>query len=113
MQQNPIELFQLMHARGLCRGITDLYRAWAYYHEAAADYVNADAVFQLGRRELAQPTDELDTAHNNLIFAVGVYVNAKYKFAKKKRALKLIRRFFTGDIGGQPLEVKRAEDGAH
>lgn len=74
MQQNPLELYQILHARGLCRGITDLYRAWAYYHEAAGDYRSADAVFQLGRRELAQPADELDIAHRNLIFAAGVQV---------------------------------------
>lgn len=51
-----------------------MYKAWAYYHEAVGDYKSADSVFQMGKRELAQPASELDIAHKNLIFAAGVQV---------------------------------------
>lgn len=64
----------MMHARGLCRGCADLYRAWAYYHEAAGDFRSADVVFQLGKRELAQPYEELTVAHQNMVFAAGQQV---------------------------------------
>ncbi|XP_025830575.1 probable inactive serine/threonine-protein kinase bub1 isoform X4 [Agrilus planipennis] len=71
MQPNPLELFHMMHAQGLCRSCADLYRAWAYYHEVAGDFKSADMVFQLGEQELAQPYEELVTAHRNLVYAVG------------------------------------------
>lgn len=74
MQQNPLELYQMIYARGLCRGCAEFYRAWAFYHEAAADYRSADEVFQLGRRELAQPFEELILAHQQLVFAAGQQV---------------------------------------
>lgn len=75
MQHNPLELFNIMYKRGSCRGCTDFYKAWAYYYEAAGDFQHADRVFQWGKRENAQPFDDLDHAHNNLIFAAGQHVS--------------------------------------
>lgn len=65
----------MMHAKGLCKGCADLYKAWAYYHEAAGDYRSADLVFQYGIRSFAQPYEELIDAHQNLYIAVGQHVS--------------------------------------
>lgn len=74
-QQNPLELYQMMHARGLSVGCADLYKAWAYYHEVVGDYKSANAIFELGKQALAQPYDELEMAHQNLIMAAGKHVS--------------------------------------
>lgn len=63
-----------MHSKGLCIGCADLYRAWAYYHEAVGDFTSAHHVFELGKNALAQPYDELENAHKNLVIAAGQHV---------------------------------------
>lgn len=75
LQQNPLELYHMMHAQGLCIGCADLYKAWAYYHEAAGDYKSANAVFEYGERALAQPYEDLLVAHQNMIIAAGQHVS--------------------------------------
>lgn len=64
----------MMRSKGLCVGCADLYRAWAYYHEAAGDFSNAHNVFELGKNALAQPYEELESAHKNLVIAAGQHV---------------------------------------
>lgn len=65
----------MMHAKGLCKGCADLYKAWAYYHEAVGDFRSANLVFEYGRRALAQPYEELMDAHQNLYIAAGQHVS--------------------------------------
>lgn len=67
-----------MRAKGLCRGCADLYRAWAYYYEAAGDFQSASNVFEDGKHALAQPYEDLENAHQNLIMAAGQHVNIEY-----------------------------------
>lgn len=64
-----------MHAQGLCRGCADMYKAWAYYYEAAGDYKNADLIYKCGKQELAQPYEELEAAHQNFVISVGERVS--------------------------------------
>lgn len=61
----------MLYAKGICRGVADMYKAWAYYFEVVGDYKSADLVFQRGERELAQPFEELMMAHRNMIYAAG------------------------------------------
>lgn len=72
----------MMHAKGLCNGCADLYKAWAYYHEAAGDFRSANLVFEYGRRALAQPYEELIDAHQNLYIAAGQHVS-KFSFTER------------------------------
>lgn len=65
----------MMKAKGMCIGCADFYKAWAYYYEAAGDFQGANNVFEEGKRNLAQPYEELETAHKNLIMAAGQYVS--------------------------------------
>lgn len=65
----------MMHAKGLCKGCADLYKAWAYYHEAVGDFHSANLVFECGRKALAQPYEELMDAHQNLFIAIGQHVS--------------------------------------
>lgn len=65
----------MMYAQGLCRGCADFYKAWAYYYEAAGDYKNADLIFKCGKKEVAQPYDELAIAHQNFLLSVGQQVS--------------------------------------
>lgn len=90
MQQNPLELYQMLYSKGLYKGVSDLYRAWAYYHEVAGDYRNADAVFQLGRKELAQPYEELLEAHKNMIYAAGQQVKYIFQLVECNLQMQLI-----------------------
>lgn len=76
----------MMRAKGLCRGCADLYRAWAYYYEAAGDFQSANNVFEDGKRVLAQPYEELENAHQNLIMAAGQHVNIQKKFSVTSKA---------------------------
>jgi checkpoint serine/threonine-protein kinase len=73
-QQNPLELYHMMYTQGLCRGCADMYRAWAYYFEAASDFQNAHQVFECGKKQLAQPYEELQNAHENLVIAAGQHM---------------------------------------
>lgn len=73
--ENSLELYQMMHAKGLCTGCADLYRAWAFYYEVTGDFQNANQIFELGKKELAQPMDELEAAHKNMIYAAGQQVS--------------------------------------
>uniref|UniRef100_V5GRK0 Mitotic checkpoint serine/threonine-protein kinase n=1 Tax=Anoplophora glabripennis TaxID=217634 RepID=V5GRK0_ANOGL len=77
LQQNPLELYHMMRAKGLCCGCADLYRAWAYYYEAVGDFQSANNVFEDGKRVLAQPYEDLENAHQNLIMAAGQHVNVE------------------------------------
>lgn len=71
---NALELYSMMHAKGLCIGCADLYRAWAFYYEATGDYRRANDIFELGKKVLAQPYDALEAAHENMIYAAGQQV---------------------------------------
>ncbi|CAH0553931.1 unnamed protein product [Brassicogethes aeneus] len=73
LQENPIELYNVMHARNLCRGWADLYVAWAHYHEVVGDFLGANNVIELGKRALANPNTQIDEAHISLLKAVGQY----------------------------------------
>lgn len=69
----------MMRAKGLCRGCADFYKAWAYYYEATGDFQSANNVFEDGKRALAQPYEDLENAHQNLIMAAGQHVNVKLR----------------------------------
>lgn len=69
LQQNPDELFQLLYSKGICVSCSDLYRAWAFYHEIADDYKRANAIYQLGLQVLAQPYEELEQAQKLVLYA--------------------------------------------
>ncbi|XP_019868054.2 uncharacterized protein LOC109596895 isoform X2 [Aethina tumida] len=73
MHSEPIELFHMMYANGLCRGCADLYKAWSHYHEAAEDFQGANNILELGKKAMAQPYEELEMAYQNLLMAVGQY----------------------------------------
>lgn len=66
LQQNPLELFPCLHNKGICVFCADLYKAWAYYHEAAGDFKRAEAVFKMGLSVFAQPYGELVAARDNM-----------------------------------------------
>lgn len=102
MQNNPIELYQMMYAKGICIGCADLYKAWAYYHEAVDDFKSADAVFENGMKQLAQPYDELKMARDNLIVAAGshmLYGTDQRKLMEKRQALTSLASFKSGRVG--------------
>ncbi|RZC42274.1 mitotic checkpoint serine/threonine-protein kinase BUB1 beta [Asbolus verrucosus] len=102
LQQNPLELYHMMYAQGLCRGCADMYRAWAYYHEAASDFQNAHKVFECGKRELAQPYEELQNAHQNLIMAAGqhiIYGPNERDLSEKRQALTSLCTYKSGHVG--------------
>ncbi|KAF5288973.1 hypothetical protein FQA39_LY03852 [Lamprigera yunnana] len=106
LQQNPLELYHMMHAKGICRGCADLYRAWAYYHEVVGDYRSADVVFQMGKRELAQPYDELIEAHQNMIYAVGQQVVSgvnEQRLIEQRQALTALRPYMAGKYGSERI----------
>lgn len=67
----------MMYSRGLCRGIADMYKAWAYYYEAVGDFQSAHNIFECGKKELAQPYHDLHVAHENLVTAAGRHVRLK------------------------------------
>ncbi|XP_044751997.1 mitotic checkpoint serine/threonine-protein kinase BUB1 beta-like isoform X2 [Coccinella septempunctata] len=102
-QQNPLELYQMMHARGLSVGCADLYKAWAYYHEAAGDYKSANSIFELGKQALAQPYDELEMAHQNLVMAAGkhmLYGPSEDQLLERRQALTSLRTYKGGKAVG-------------
>lgn len=65
----------MMKAKGLCIGCADFYKAWAYYYEAMGDFTGANNVLEEGLKNLAQPREELENAHKNLIMAAGQHVS--------------------------------------
>ncbi|XP_045472782.1 mitotic checkpoint serine/threonine-protein kinase BUB1 beta-like [Harmonia axyridis] len=102
-QQNPLELYQMMHARGLSVGCADLYKAWAYYHEAAGDYKSANAIFELGKQALAQPYEELEMAHQNLVMAAGKHLlfgPSEDHLIERRQALTSLRTYKGGKAVG-------------
>ncbi|KAB0797214.1 hypothetical protein PPYR_08208 [Photinus pyralis] len=104
LQPNPVELYQMMHSKGLCKGCADLYRAWAYYYEAAGDYRSADSIFQLGRSEYAQPQQELIMAHQNMIFAAGQQVISgvnEQRLLEQRHALTTLCPYAPGKVGSE------------
>ncbi|KAL3282790.1 hypothetical protein HHI36_005955 [Cryptolaemus montrouzieri] len=101
-QQNPLELYQMMQARGLLVGCADLYKAWAYYHEAVGDYKSANTIFELGKQALAQPYEELEIAHQNLVMAAGthmLYGPDERRLIEKRHALTSLRTNKSGRVG--------------
>lgn len=68
----------MLKAKGLCTGCADFYKAWAYYYEAVGDFQGANNVFEEGKRNLAQPIEELENAHKNLIMAAGQHVSIPF-----------------------------------
>ncbi|KAJ8951176.1 hypothetical protein NQ314_007716, partial [Rhamnusium bicolor] len=102
LQQNPLELYHMMRAKGLCRGCADLYRAWAYYYEAAGDFQSANNVFEEGKRALAQPYEDLVNAHQNLILAAGQHVlfgPDESRLMEKRQALTSLHTYRPGRVG--------------
>ncbi|KAJ8920747.1 hypothetical protein NQ315_004887, partial [Exocentrus adspersus] len=101
LQQNPLELYHMMRAKGLCRGCADLYRAWAYYYEAVGDFQNANNVFEDGKRALAQPYEDLENAHKNLIMAAGqhlLYGPNETHLMEKRQALTSLHTYRPGRV---------------
>ncbi|KAL1490895.1 hypothetical protein ABEB36_011572 [Hypothenemus hampei] len=87
---NPVELYMMMKSKNLCTGWADFYKAWAYYYEAAGDFAKANSVFQEGKKNLAQPYEELEIAHKNLFVAAGehvVYGPNKLRLNERRTAL--------------------------
>lgn len=101
MTSNPIEMYQMVHAKGICIGCADLYRAWAYYHEAVGDFQSAHKVFEAGKQALAQPYDELDQAHKSLVMAAGqhmLYGRNENLLVQKRQALTSLHTFGMGRV---------------
>nr|XP_023012037.1 mitotic checkpoint serine/threonine-protein kinase BUB1 beta [Leptinotarsa decemlineata] len=101
LHPNPLELYHMLKAKGLCIGCADLYRAWAYYHEAAGDFHSANNVFEEGKRNLAQPYEDLDTAHKNLIMAAGqhcIFGRDENQLVEKRQALTSLHTYRPGRV---------------
>ncbi|CAH1967134.1 unnamed protein product [Acanthoscelides obtectus] len=99
---NPIESYQMAKSKGLCVGCTDLYKAWAYYYEAVGDFQNANSIFEEGKRNLAQPYDELEIAHNNMIMAAGQHLlfgPDENRLQEKRHALTSLQPRHGGRVG--------------
>ncbi|KAK9718132.1 Mad3/BUB1 homology region 1 [Popillia japonica] len=94
--ENPLDLYHMLYTKGIGRGCSDLYKAWAYYYEVVGDYKSADLVFQRGARELAQPFDDLMAAHQNMIYAAGQQVIKgvdKGRLEEQRQALTSLRSY--------------------
>ncbi|KAG5889015.1 hypothetical protein JTB14_033944 [Gonioctena quinquepunctata] len=101
LQPNPLELYHMLKAKGLCIGCADLYRAWAYYHEASGDFHSANNVFEEGKRNLAQPYEELEIAHKNLIMAAGqhcIFGRDENRLIEKRQALTSLHTYRPGRV---------------
>nr|CAI5834851.1 unnamed protein product [Callosobruchus analis] len=99
---NPIESYQMAKSKGLCVGCTDMYKAWAYYYEAVGDFQSANNVFEEGKRNLAQPYDELEIAHNNMIMAAGQHLlfgPDENRLQEKRHALTSLQTHHSGRVG--------------
>ncbi|CAG9838124.1 unnamed protein product [Diabrotica balteata] len=101
LQPKPLEFYHMMKAKGLCTGCADFYKAWAYYHEAAGDFIAANKVFEEGKRNLAQPFDELENAHQNLVIAAGQHLlfgpNENH-LIEKRQALTSLHTYRSGRV---------------
>ena len=60
-------MFTNLYARKICITCADFYKAWAYCYEVIGDFQNADAVYQRGLLNFAQPYEELQIARQNLV----------------------------------------------
>ncbi|XP_056638959.1 mitotic checkpoint serine/threonine-protein kinase BUB1 beta-like isoform X1 [Diorhabda sublineata] len=101
-QPNPLEFYHMLKAKGLCTGCADFYKAMAYYHEAAGDFQAANNVFEEGKRNLAQPYEELENAHQNLIVAAGQHVifgPNQSNLIEKRQALTALHTYRPGRVG--------------
>lgn len=78
MFPSPEELYLMMKSKNLCTGCAEFYKAWAYYYEATGDYPKANNIFEDGKRNLAQPYEELELAHKNLIISAGEHVRVQF-----------------------------------
>ncbi|XP_030753642.1 mitotic checkpoint serine/threonine-protein kinase BUB1 beta-like [Sitophilus oryzae] len=90
MFPNPLELYLMMKSKNLCTGCADFYKAWAYYYEAVGDFQKANNVFEEGKKNLAQPYEDLEIAHKNLITAAGEHVlfgRNENRLQEKRQAL--------------------------
>ncbi|XP_060527401.1 mitotic checkpoint serine/threonine-protein kinase BUB1-like [Cylas formicarius] len=98
---NPIELYLMMKAKGLCIGCADFYKAWAYYYEMAGDFQKANGVFEEGKKNLAQPYEELELAHKNLITAAGehmLYGPNQTRLLERRHALTALPLYASGRV---------------
>nr|CAH7764423.1 unnamed protein product [Callosobruchus chinensis] len=99
---SPIESYQMAKSKGLCVGCTDMYKAWAYYYEAVGDFQSANNIFEEGKRNLAQPYDELEIAHNNMIMAAGQHLlfgPDENRLQEKRHALTSLHTHHSGRVG--------------
>lgn len=60
-------MFTNLYTRKICIGCAEFYKAWAYYYEVIGEFQNADAVYQRGVSNFAQPHEELQIARQNLL----------------------------------------------
>ncbi|KAG0709968.1 Mitotic checkpoint serine/threonine-protein kinase BUB1 [Chionoecetes opilio] len=60
---NPLEIYQTMEAKGLCLSFADLYINWAWEMEKAGNYKRADAIYEKGLQQGAQPLCNLQESH--------------------------------------------------
>ncbi|XP_050309277.1 mitotic checkpoint serine/threonine-protein kinase BUB1 beta-like [Anthonomus grandis grandis] len=98
---NPEELYLMMKSRNLCIGCADFYKAWAYYYEAAGDFQKASLVIEEGKKNLAQPYEELEIAHDNLIKAAGehmIFGPNENRLQEKRNALMSLHTYRSGRV---------------
>lgn len=61
--QKHVELFQLLSSQGVGLRCAEFYKSWAYEYETAGDWKQADAIYRKGLDNMAQPAEELKSAH--------------------------------------------------
>lgn len=112
MFPNPLELYLMMKSKNLCTGCADFYKAWAYYYEAAGDFQKANNVFAEGKKNLAQPYDDLENAHKNLITAAGehmLYGPNENRLQEKRQALTSLHTYRSGRVNN--VRIPSANNG--
>ncbi|KAH1013504.1 hypothetical protein HUJ04_002488 [Dendroctonus ponderosae] len=106
MFPSPEELYLMMKSKNLCTGCAEFYKAWAYYYEAGGDFQKANNIFEEGKRNLAQPYDELELAHKNLITSAGehmLYGPNEGRLQEKRQALTSLHLCSSGRVNNVRL----------
>ncbi|CAG9858282.1 unnamed protein product [Phyllotreta striolata] len=109
---DPLEFYRIMKSKGLCIGCAEFYKAWAYYYEAVGDFQSASKVFEEGKRNCAQPYEELENAYQHLIVAAGKHVifgpNESHLLAKRQ-ALTALHTFKSGKVSSVRVPSNNVE----
>lgn len=101
MNVKPLEGYHMLYSKQMFLGCADLYKAWAFYYEAAGDFKNAKKVFLLGKDQLAQPYDELEQAYDNMIYHAGQQATGlgQMNLDERRHALTSLKSTLSGKVG--------------